>query len=358
MATLATAAAAFHLVKLAGLIGNLDAFPSLRPAPPPPPGVAISLLVPARDEADRLPGTLASLRAQPATEILVLDDCSGDGTAEVVRRAAAVDQRVRLLPGAPVPPGWVGKNWACQQLAEAARGELLVFCDADVTLHPGALAAAYAELMRQRSDLFSVFPRQRAVTAGERLLVPLIDEMLLAFLPHQLLSLPVPAAAVANGQFLACHRSAYRRLGGHAAVAGEIVEDLALARLARRRGLRLGLALGGRYVSARMYRGYAEAVRGMGKSLRAAHRGSDPLLIASAAANLTAYTLPWLRWRRHPGWRLAAVLGLVERLLVNAKTGRGSYGEALLVPVTAPAALPVYLLALRRTARWKGRTYR
>jgi hypothetical protein len=99
-----------------------------------------------------------------------------------------------------------------------------------------------------------------------------------------------------------------------------------------------------------MYEGYRDAVRGFGKSLRAAHGGSDVLLIASAAFHLTAYTLPWLLLTQGVLWPLAAGLGLAQRVLVNAKTGRRDYGEAALVPVTAPAAL-------RRKARWKGRTY-
>jgi glycosyltransferase involved in cell wall biosynthesis len=356
--------AGFHLLKLAGLASNLRAFPTLAAAPAtgPVPLPRTSLLVPARDEADRLPHSLPGLLAQPATEILVLDDGSRDGTPAVVRRLAGTDPRVRLLTGAPLPPGWVGKNWACHQLARAATGDLLVFCDADVRLRPGALPAAWAEMRRQRSDVFSVFPRQLTGTLGERLLVPLIDENLLAFLPHRLLALPVPAAAVANGQFLAFRREAYRVTGGHRAVAGHVVEDLALARSARRAGLRLGLALGGDLVQARMYHGYRDAVRGLGKSLRAAHAGSSRMLAASAAVNLAAYTLPWLRWHV-PGWlglawRFAALAGPVERMLVNAKTGRRCHAEAALVPLIAPAALPVYLVALRRAARWKGRSYR
>ncbi len=369
MAALATTLAGFHLVKTAGLVANLRGFPTLDAAPARgahaapagaqvPPLPRVSLLVPARDEAARLSHTLPGLLAQPAAEILVLDDSSRDPTAEVVGNAAAGDPRLRLLTGAPVPPGWVGKNWACQQLADAATGDLLVFCDADVTLRPGALAAAWVHLHRQGSDVFSVFPRQHTGTLAERLLVPLIDENLLAFLPHGLLEMPVPAAAVANGQFLVFRRAAYHAVGGHRAVAGHIVEDLALARRTRRIGLKLGLALGGSLVGARMYDGYASAVRGLGKSLRAAHGGSDAALLASAAFNLAAYTLPWLRWRHGRAWRVAAVLGLAERLLVNAKTGRRAWAEALLVPVTAPAALPVYALAMRRAARWKGRSYR
>lgn len=353
---LARVVVAFHAVKLAGVAANLVMFPTLarqgRAGRPD-----ISLLVPARDEGQRLPVALAGLLAQDVSEIIVLDDQSGDDTAAVVSRAAKDDPRVRLLRGTPLPRGWTGKNWACQQLAAAARGDVLLFCDADVLLAPGAVDACWAQMRAQRADVFSVFPRQHTATLGERLLVPLIDEVLLAFLPHPLLRLPVPSAATANGQLLMFRRRAYEALGGHAAVADALNEDLTLARRARRAALRLGLALGGDLVSARMYAGYRESVRGFGKSLRAAHGGHDSALALTAAWHLLAYTLPWLAWRRGRAWRIAAVLGLAQRITVNVKTGRGAPGEAMLVPVTPLAALPAYALASRRNARWKGRSY-
>jgi glycosyltransferase involved in cell wall biosynthesis len=349
---------AFHVVKLGGIAANLVMFPVLRASPGAPGGrPATSVLVPARDEAHRLPAALAALCAQEATEILVLDDESADDTAAVAERAAAADPRVRLLRGAPVPAGWTGKNWACQQLAGAARGELLVFCDADVSLAPGALDAIWRGMRRQHADVFSVFPRQRTVTPGERLLVPLIDEVLLAFLPYLLLRLPVPGAATANGQLLAFRRAAYHALGGHAAVAGELVEDLAMARRARAMGRPLGLALGGDLVSARMYHGYRESVRGFGKSLRDAHGGSDAALAAALGWHILAYTVPWLLTSRSRAWRAIGVLGLAQRLLVNLKTGRRALAEVALVPVTPLAAVPAYGLAFRRVATWKGRRY-
>jgi glycosyltransferase involved in cell wall biosynthesis len=359
MATaLARATIAFHAVKLAGLVANLVMFPILRPRAAGSGRVRrpdTSLLVPARDEGRRLPAVLAGFLAQDVTEIVVLDDQSSDDTAAVVRHAAAADPRVRLVRGTPPPPGWVGKSWACWQLAGATRGEILLFCDADVLLAPGAVDACWAQMCAQRAQVFSVFPRQRTATLGERLLVPLIDDVLLAFLPHALLRLPVPSAATANGQLLMFRRSAYDMLGGHAAVADDMAEDLALARRTRRAGLKLGLALGGDLVSARMYAGYRDSVRGFGRNLRAAHGGHDSALAVTAAWHLLAYTVPWLAWRRDRVWRVAAILGLAQRVLVNAKTGRGAPGEALLVPVTPLAALPVYVLAFRRYTRWKGR---
>ena len=348
--------AAFHVVKTAGLVVNLWWFPALKARDRAPDRPRTSMMVPARNEASRLPRLLPGLLAQPAEEILVLDDESTDATADVLTRYR--DPRLRVIAGSARPNGWVGKNWACHQLAQAATGDLLVFCDADVILRPGALDAVWAQMCRQQAAVFSVFPRQLAGSLGERLLVPLIDENLLAFLPHRLLDAPVPAAAVANGQLLAFRRDAYRAVGGHQAVAGHIVEDLALARRTRRLGRKLGLALGGDLIAVRMYDGYRSAVEGFGKSLRAAHAGSSALLVASAAWNLAAYTAPWLLLTQGAGWPLAAGLGLLQRVLVNVKTGRRAYVEAALVPVTAPAALPVYAVALRRTARWKGREYR
>ena len=279
---------AFHAVKLAGVVVNLLIFPVLRvQAPGCPRRPDTSVLVPARDEGRRLPAVLPGLLAQDVTEIAVLDDQSSDGTASVVRDAADADPRVRLVHGTATPPGWTGKTWACQQLAQAARGDVLLFCDADVLLAPGAVDACWAQMCAQHAEVFSVFPRQRTVTSGERLLVPLIDDVLLAFLPHYLLRLPVPSAATANGQLLMFRRSAYERLGGHAAVAASLIEDIALARRARRTGLRLGLALGGDLVSARMYTGYLESVRGFGKNLRAAHGGHDGALAVTAAWHLS-----------------------------------------------------------------------
>ncbi|HEX6444997.1 MAG TPA: glycosyltransferase family 2 protein [Streptosporangiales bacterium] len=354
---LAAAVTGFHLVKLAGLLANLALFPALRPGPREPARPVVSLLVPARDEAGRLPGSLPGFLAQPATEILVLDDCSTDATAAIVGDAARTDRRLRLLRGTPTPAGWTGKTWACRQLADAARGELLVFCDADVRLAGGALDAVLGQIRAQRADVFSVFPRQRTGTVGERLLVPLVDEVLLAFLPHPLLRLPVRAAATASGALLAVTSDAYRRIGGHAAVADRVVEDLALARRARGLGLRLGLALGGELVQVRMYRGYADSVRGFGRSLREAHGHRDLVLAGMLAWHLAAYTLPWLLLRHAGAWRAAAAAGLAERLLVNAKTGRRAWAEAALVPVTPLAAVPACLLAFRRTSTWKGRRY-
>ncbi|WP_034386360.1 glycosyltransferase family 2 protein [Deinococcus sp. YIM 77859] len=346
----------FFGYKAATLLVNALTFPRLRPRPLPSARPSVSLLVPARNEAHNLPELLPGLLAQGADEVLVLDDGSTDGTAEVARRLGA-----RVLTGAPLPPGWHGKPWACQQLGQVARGEVLIFTDADVLWHPGALGAVLHELARAGADLLSVYPRQHNVTPGERLLTPLVDAVLLTFLPAPLLRFPHHTAAAANGQVMAFRREAYTRVGGHALVRAELLEDVLFAQRLKARGGRLALALGQSCLGVRMYRSYPASVAGFGKNAGAVHGGSRLVLVLSAAWHLAAYSLPWLLPGRRRGvWALRAA-GLLERALVNLLTGRrapADLAEGLLGPVTPLLALPVYWRALRRRVTWKGRAYR
>lgn len=347
----------FLSIKLAGLAVNLVLFPRLRAGAVHAGGGRLSLLVPARNEAENLKGTLPGLLAQAADEILILDDGSEDGTHEVLQGLAGHDPRVRILCGAPLPPGWIGKNWACHQLAERATGDLLVFADADVHWGEGALDAIAAEMERQRADAFSVYPRHRTGSIPERALLPIIDDVLLTLLPFPLLSAPVAAAAAGNGQLFAFRREAYEAVGGHAALRDEILEDVRMAQRVRAFGLKLGLALGGTVLGVRMYRSYGDMVGGLAKSLLAAHGGSRLLMAAAAAWHLTVYTLPVVLVFAWAGWALPIAMSVVERILVNRKTLRGSYAEVLLMPIAPVLALPVYARAMGRRRVWKGRSY-
>lgn len=387
----ASAVVGFLVVKLSVLVLNVVRFPVLRSdsatanAATDADGeaaTAVSVLVPVRDEAHRLPATLAGLLAlldAPAggsppgcvAEIVFCDDGSIDGSADLIRTAAGGDPRVRVISGAPRPAGWAGKTWACDQLARAARSDHLLFCDADVVLGTGVVAAAVAERERQGADLLSVFPRERTGSLGERLLVPLIDDVLLCLLPFPLLAAPVPSAATAHGAFLFTDRAAYDTIGGFAAVRDAVVEDVALARLTRRRGRRLGLALGGDLVSTRMYTGYRAAVVGIARGVGPV-AGSRAALLLGWTWHVVAYTAPVViagrgsRGRSDRGngpgatrlWRLALTLAVVERLLVEAKTGRRQWVEALTMPLSPVAAAPVVWRALRPEHEWKGRQYR
>jgi glycosyltransferase involved in cell wall biosynthesis len=195
----------------------------------------VSVLLPVRDEAHRVAACLESLLAQrhvPDLRVIVLDDGSSDGTADVVR--AVGGERVTLVSGAAPPAGWLGKPYACHQLAAHADGDILVFVDADVVLRPDAVAAAVALL--DGFDLLSPYPRLLAVSPGERLVQPLLAWSWLTFLPLRAMERSRrPSLAAAGGQFLVLTRTGYDRAGGHAAVRGEVLEDIALARRVSRR---------------------------------------------------------------------------------------------------------------------------
>ncbi|MFM8322594.1 MAG: glycosyltransferase [Chloroflexota bacterium] len=350
---------------------NTLTFPRLRPGLPAPAPM-VSILVPARDEADGIEQTVAALLAQTYSgpfELLVLDDHSADDTARLACAAAAGDPRFRLLTGQPLPAGWTGKNWACSQLGEAARGELLVFTDADVRWRPAALQALAAQMERHHADALTVWPTQEAYTWSERLIVPLMMFVVMAYLPEILVrGFPLPAFAAANGQCIAFRRAAYRRLGGHSAVRWEVVEDVALARRVKQLGMRLVMALGQGQIYGRMYTSWPDVRDGFAKNILAGHGNHPLLLLLSGVFHWLLFLVPWVwliggLFRSGPGWPafpLAMIaLGLSVRLLGDATAGYPR-PDGLAMPLSV---VLMTLIAIRSVVwhfrdggpSWKGR---
>jgi chlorobactene glucosyltransferase len=230
----------------------------------------VSILVPARNEANNIGQCVYSLLAQsyPDFEMLVLDDHSTDETWQILTRLAAEDSRLHLVKGQPLPDNWLGKHWACHQLARQASGQLLLFTDADTRHHPDALEAAVAALQAEQADLLTALPRQEVISWGERLVVPLIPWSICAFVPLTLAyRLRLPALSVAVGQFMLFQRWAYDAIGGYGAIKQQVADDISLARQVKRYGLRWRLADGSRHIQCRMYQNFEQVVEGLSKNL-------------------------------------------------------------------------------------------
>ncbi len=362
---LAFVAAALFVIGLITL-SNLLLFPRLgrplRPLPADPP--LVSVLVPARDEAQVIGQTVRAILAQsyPRLEVLVLDDQSSDGTSALAREAAGGDGRLRVMAGAPLPDGWLGKNWACSQLAEAAGGEWLVFTDADVVWQPGALAALIGEAEHERADLLSIWPTQETVTWGERLVVPLMALVVLGYLPilgvH---ALPGALFAAANGQCMAFRRESYTRVGGHARVRAEVVEDVVLARRVKACGLRLRMADGAGQIGCRMYRNWAEVRDGYAKNILSGYGGSTVFLFLATVFHWAVFLLPWVLWPWEWRFALLAATGVLVRA-VTADFTRQRARDALLMPVSVVLMTVIAWRSVvwhfRGGPRWKGRVAR
>jgi chlorobactene glucosyltransferase len=371
MTILALVIALALIVICATAILNTLLFIRLHPAPAlPAPDVKVSVLIPARNEAAVISETVLALLAQtyPHLELLILDDDSSDGTADLARAAAHDDSRLTILRGQPLPQGWMGKNWACHQLSQHASGEILVFTDADVCWSPDALTAALSRMQREQADLFAVWPTQVTETWGERLVVPLMALAIFGYLPLPLVHNTSWAPfAAANGQCLIFRRRAYQTIGGHQPVRGNIVEDVALARRIKAAGLRLRMADSAGLITCRMYRNWSAVRDGFGKNILAGHGNSLPFLAFSTLFHLSLFVLPllWLFAGLHstgwPEWPLAlTALGIGVRMLTAAAT-RQRLQDALLMPLSALlmtriAAQSVWWHVRFGGPRWKGRT--
>jgi len=376
---------AFQVVVLLVVFSNAAVL--VRPRRPRPrrPGVSVadgsvarplvSLLVPARNEAANVGACVRSLLAQtyPRLEVIVLDDRSEDDTRTVLEaeRVRAGDGRLVVLAGEEPPSGWTGKNWACHQLSQAARGDVLLFADADTVFGPpDAVDRIVGALRASRADLLSGLPRQVLGTPGEALLVPLFYWAFLAFTPlaAHLVWRRAPVAR-AVGQLMAFRRAAYDAIGGHEAVRASVVDDLDLARAVARAGLSCRILDATDVVACRMYRNGREASAGFAKNLFAAF-GYAILPYAFVWGFLTyAYLTPIALLAFHAALPsrvpatptlLATVvaLALVQWTFTYARL-RLPLWPALAYPLTFVGFLVVavrsFVAGTLRRATWKGR---
>jgi chlorobactene glucosyltransferase len=366
------------LAPFAGLFRLGQLHPNLSDVPPIA-GIPISIIIPARNEQATIETVVRSIVASDYRpfELLVVDDRSTDQTAAIAERLAATDPRVRLVRGAPLPEGWYGKPWACEQGFRAASGELLLFTDADTRHAPELMGRAAAALRREHADLMTVAPHQRCVSFWERVVMPQIWLLLgLRYHPRRVNRARRPRDVIANGQFILTTRAAYVAVGGHGAVRDEVAEDLALAQAYLRAGRRLHFAFAERLMETRMYQDLPQLIEGWSKNVYLGGRRSfpdEPALRALVPVMLAAAMLFWLL---PPGVLLVRALGVsVGGLAGSAGIATGlsvlfwalvSYGMRIpmvygvLYPLGAAMALYIFARSTWRGSRrveWRGRVY-
>jgi chlorobactene glucosyltransferase len=228
----------------------------------------VSALIPARNEAASIARTVRSVATQPeVAEIIVVDDHSEDETADVLESLRDEIPRLRSIrPGNP-PPGWMGKAYALSIGAREARGNWLLFTDADTYHLPDGLGAVLARAQRERADMISLSPEQETETWWERAVIPFAFFELARRFRFREVNDPKSTAAAANGQYILIRRAVYESIGGHEAVRGEMLEDVALARRLKTAGRRIVFLSGQGCVRTRMYRTFRDMREGWRKNL-------------------------------------------------------------------------------------------
>ena len=330
----------------------------------------VSVIVPARNEEACLGDCLQSLVAQTGVEfeIIVVDDHSTDRTREIAQSFS--HDKLRVIEAGPLPDGWTGKNNAVTCGVQQARGQWFLFTDADTVHLPGSLARALAEARDNNAELLSYSPEQIAVTFWEMAVLPVVFAELARQYSPSVVSDPASPVAAANGQFILVRRDAYEAVGGHAAIAGDILEDVVLARAVKRSGRKIVFRYAADAVRTRMYRNYRQLRDGWTKNLALLFPNPGWL----AVKTLALWILPWgvllwpLLWSfgglklvRHSWWLVLCSLAFARNF---GRLRRANFDKAMEL-LGALFGMPMFAYLLLRSKRahakgsvpWKGRTY-
>ena len=346
----------------------------------PPPSVTI--LIPAKDEGERIRGCLESALAQdyPNFDVIAIDDRSTDQTGKVMDDVAASDPRLKVVHITENPaPSWTGKNNALWQGQKHADGQWLLFVDSDVVLEKDALQVAMSVVLRKKFDMLSLLPRLESHSIWESMLVPLAagaaSTMYVIALTNNSL---MPKSAFANGQFLLVSRSSYDAFGGHEIVRDRYCEDVQIARLMKTAGMRPRVSWGNEFCAVRMYSSLGAIFRGWSRIYYAARVGSPWRVLGGVyfllASCFSVYAaLIWGAWRiAHPGtlagmghaWLAVAIAHLILMTWFIGTIYKWSGNprrNALLFPIAGPMLLLIFLRALRmcitKKVEWRGTAY-
>lgn len=361
MIWLAFAAIILLLVRLLIVFINLGSRLYLRDGMPED-APSVSVLIPARNEELNLPFLLDGLIKQEvqALEILVYDDDSSDRTAEVVLSYKKKYPNIKLLRGKSLPTGWTGKNHACFQLAQAARGSYFLFLDADVKLNPDLIRKSLYQARKNKLTLLSMFPVQEMRSLGEMLTVPSMNWILLSLLPMGLISRSLyPSLSAANGQFMLFRAREYRQHQFHRLVKDIHVEDIHIMRKVKQMGYRAQTLLSRGEISCRMYDSFRSGIAGFTRSVFAFFGGSALITILFTLFTTFGFFLVWLGLSMQ--WALVyLIISAVLRIGIFILSRQPAISLLFLTPLIQFSFLWMVITSLRLRFKgentWKGRT--
>lgn len=351
----------FVMLRLGVVWINLLSRPILKNASPGSLPL-VSILVPARNEADNLPQLFKQLGHinYPELEFIFLDDHSEDTTQKILNDYCQEEKRARYISGKDLPSGWLGKNWACHQLGQEAKGEYLLFLDADIAeIHEDLLNNALAFSEKYELKLLSLFPDQIMRSQGEKVIVPIMHYLLLSLLPlWAIYKLPFPSMAAANGQFMLFEGNAYRKYLFHQRARKQIVEDIYIMQDIKRLGLKGMTLVANGFIRCRMYHSYAEGLHGFSKNLLAGFGNSIAgmwiylILIVAAWTFFIALHQPYI-------WLLSAIGIVLIRVGISILARQSVWQNIIYHPLQIGNLLIIAILSTTKKWRkqnfWKGR---
>ncbi len=352
------------LLALLRTVLNLMLIPRLHAGAEPAGAPLVSVVIPARDEARNIERTVRALLAQrwSALEVIVVNDRSGDATGEIAR--SIDDPRLCVIDGEEPPAGWLGKPWALHQGSVRARGELLLFVDADVLYAPEAIRAALSMRERRQPALLTLLPHFEMRGVGENAAMPMLAMTFFTFLPMWISNRTrFVSLAVGGGTGNLVTRAAYDACGGHATLKDAVVDDVALARLIRRTGATTEAVRADTLVSLRMYDGLGEVIDGFTKNAFATVDRNYVAALAFVAGCAVFHILPYFLAVVGSGIGLATVIVITATRLLLFRALRYRLDSALVLhPVMAAIWMWIFLRSawltgVRRQLRWRGRTY-
>jgi glycosyltransferase involved in cell wall biosynthesis len=321
----------------------------------------VSILIPARNEADDILTLLQSIARQDYQnyEVIVLDDNSTDNTFAICEKFALSNNRFKVIKGRALPANWLGKNYACYQLAQQATGNYFLFLDADEKIENGLLNSAIHRMNLRELSLLSLFTNQDMRTPGENMVVPLMHYILLNLLPLRLVYLVKSAAvAAASGQFMLFNAEDYNKYQWHQLAKNKVVEDVEIMKLVKASKLNGEALLANGMISCRMYKGYNEAVNGFGKNFLAAFNYNVLgfliyllLIIGGPAVVIMTMNLNFI----------AMMAGLImpSRIMISLTAGQNALLNVLLHPIQMLSLLLIGFTSIQKhltkTTVWKGR---